>query len=481
MELAAELKDVVARRRDEVALALGRRRRTYGELWDSSSALVDALRCAGVGDGHAVASLTPAGDDVLATLLAASRIGAAFVPLDPGMPEGERERTAALFGGRWHLVGPGEVLVGAASAVEFAGGQVMEASGLGAVGALSELVGMGAVVMTSGSSGDPKGILIDHQRLVLRSQIFADAVGMSEGDRTLCTLPLSHCHGLECLALPTLLRGGQVHLIPPHAAAPTTVLGTIERERITFFSSVPGFYDRAVRLPEGRSYDLGSLRHAFCGSAALAPSTAHKFEARFARPILQGYGLAEIGATHLNFDAPRTGKVQSVGRPYQGMRCRLTDEGEVVLGSQTLAQGYLGDEDAWEARVRGDEIWTGDLGELDEDGDLFLVGRRSRKINLDGMEVHPSEIETALVSVPWVEAAAVVGCETRSGRLELLAHLVLTAAAPEAFEEPLAGHLRSELSPHKIPRRFAVHEALPTSPLGKVLPAKLPADPEQLL
>ena len=122
---------------------------------------------------------------------------------------------------------------------------------------------------SSGSTAASKGILLSREAFFYRSYLLLQALGLGDDDRTICTLPLSHTHGSECLSLPTLLSCGTLFLKSPKFSFPLYIIEELEKNEITFFSSIPQFYDFAVKL-EGKQYDLSKLRHPFCGSAALA-------------------------------------------------------------------------------------------------------------------------------------------------------------------------------------------------------------------
>ncbi|MHC4263852.1 MAG: class I adenylate-forming enzyme family protein, partial [Planctomycetota bacterium] len=177
-------------------------------------------------------------------------------------------------------------------------------------------------------------------------------------------------------------------------------------------------------------------------SAALAPATAERFLDAFGHAIRQGYGLAEIGALMVDVDAGENRTFGSVGRPLPGVRCRLTEEGEIVASSPALANGYLGRPDLWAEVVRDGELHTSDLARVDEDGRYFLTGRRSRLMNLDGRQVHPSEVEEVLLEVDAVREVIVVAEESPA---RVVAH-VATAGEVDAVEELLREHCRTRLS-----------------------------------
>lgn len=448
---------------------------TYARCSRAADRLVESFADRGVRAGHAVVVRIGNRWTHLATLLACWRTGATPVPLDPRSTEREVRAVREVLGGRVHEVlgEPPEAEADAPRGHRWLwNGEALELVAGESVSAPIR-PGLGMIQFTSGSSGQPKGILVSREALLVRARTVIDSLGLNADDRTLCCLPLSHSHGIDCLGLPSWLSGGTLHLLPPQAAAPTTVLGLLERERITFFSTVPGFYDLAVRATGSRTYDLGALRHPMCGSAALSGATARAFLERFGCAIVQGYGLAEIGPVTLNMDAAESGRFDSIGKPVQAVRCRLTETGELAVAGAALADGYLGRGEEWLERVRGGELFTGDLAEEDAEGRYRLVGRFSRALNVDGQQVHPSEIEQLLMELPMVEAVAVVDGSEPGERTQIAAHVVLAAAGEELGEDEararLEAHVQAHLSRHKWPARWNFPEALPTSSVGKVL------------
>jgi malonyl-CoA/methylmalonyl-CoA synthetase len=469
----------VARGAERTAVVEPRRRVAYAECDAWAERLAADLRARQVGPGQAIVLLLGNRWQHVATLLACWRVGATPVPLDPRSTEREVAAVCAALGGRAHQIAEaatdsppaplrGHRWVWATDDFEVSSGAVLEPA---------VRPGLGMVQFTSGSSGRPKGILVGRDALLARARTVIASLELGPDDRTLCSLPLSHSHGIDCLGLPSWIAGGELHLLPPQAAAPTTVLSWLERERISFFSTVPGFYDLAVRLGGARNVDLGALRHAMCGSAALSAATARGFAERFGRAIVQGYGLAEIGPVTLNFDAREGGDFDAIGRPLAGIGCRMAEDGELVVSGAALAEGYLGQADEWAARVRDGELFTGDLAEVDVHGRYRLKGRRSRAINVDGQQVHPAEIEQLLMELPWVQAVAVVNAAAGGDRAQLAAHVVLggsaDAPAEDAARAQLEGRVQAHLSRHKWPVHWHFPAELPRSSVGKVLTERL--------
>lgn len=475
MTLYDELAATADARASEPAVVTATESVSYAELFERADRLGWHLERAHAGPGRAVVARLGDTPTFLVALLACARAGAVFTPLDQAATASEIEQTLAGFRGNYHFLTEADRALAAPrdarSVLLFEGGVPADDRLSPSVEPEEELARASMIQFTSGSTGEPKGILVSDDAMLARVRHLSAALELGPDDRTLCTLPLSHSHGVDCLALPSLLTGGTLFLHPPAAAAPNTVLSLLERHRISFFSSVPSLYGLAVKLLARREYDLSRLRLAFCGSVALTEEVARGFLDAFGVAILQGYGLAEVGPVTLNLDAVRTGRFDSIGRPMPGVDCRVTDQGELVVSSASLAHGYFRKPAAWREQVVGPELFTRDLVEVDESGLYHLVGRMSRLINVDGWKVNPREVEATLLEVDGVREAFVNGEGDALTGQRVVAHL---AADLERFDsedrlrELLRAHLRARLSAPKCPTRYVFHDELPKSALGKV-------------
>lgn len=474
---------------ERVAVATDEARVTYAELLGRAGALAARLRDEGIGPGHVVLAYLGNVPAFLVTLLAAARCGAAFVPLDVGMTDAELAGILTLVRSdlvvcetadapRCEPFSKNLVCVGVAGAVEEVRISRLPAASLDP--------GIGCMQLSSGTTSASKGVLLGHQAFLERSRVLVRALGLGQDDRTMCVLPLSHTHGAECLALPTLLAGGTLHLRSPKLAFPLYVLEEIERLGITFFSSIPQFYDLAVKLGAGRSPDLRRLRMPFCGSAALARSTAEAFFARYGVHIKQGYGLAELSVICINMhDGPRV-VCDSVGRPIHGIQWRLVGgerpwEGELVVRSKGMFAGYVNGEQATRERLRDGWLYTGDLVAVDEEGLFRIVGRKEDFIKVNGFKVYAAEVEAAIIALDWIEECAVVAEKDDLGGERIVAHVVPRdpTRSAQAVEKALLDHLRGVVSEHKLPRRCVAARELPKNALGKVLKSKLRTSPHR--
>lgn len=342
-----------------------------------------------------------------------------------------------------------------------------------------ELQGISMIQFTSGSTGLPKGILLSDEALYFRSISMKNTLGLGNRDKTLCAVSLSHSHGIESLALPTLVSGAELFILPPWEAEAGHVLSLIEKHGITFFSNIPAFYKQALEYVERDQYDLRSLKLPFCGSAPLAPKLADDFLEKFKIAIRQGYGLTEIGVISLNMHAEAQSKSDSVGSMIEGIKYRVEKDGELIVTSEALFLGYFNDIELTAQTLVHGELRTGDLVRIDDCGYMYIIGRKSTFINVAGLKVYPSEIEKKILELDFIKETAVTSEPCDFAGEQIVAHIVVFPEHAQAnldqrkIEMTIRRHLMKTVSLSKIPSKFFRHKNLPTSPLGKVLKTKL--------
>lgn len=456
---------------------------SYEELLARAGELADALRAAGIGPGNVVLAYFENVPAFLVGLLASVRLGCAFAPLDVGLTDAEGAALLALAQSDVILCEPSAVARcerWSHNLVSLTAAGALVACRISAPPAPSVPAQIGCMEFSSGTTAASKGILISHEAFFHRANDLKRTLGLGAEDRTLCALPLSHTHGAECLALPTLLAGGTLYLKSPKFAFPLYVLEELERLRITFFSSIPQFYDFAVKLGAGRTPDLSALRLPFCGSAALSRATAEAFFARYGVHIRQGYGLAELSVICANMHVDDALIYDSVGTPIQGISWRLDGdgtEGELLVRSKAMFSGYINGEEATRERLRDGWLHTGDVVSVDEHGRFRIVGRKEDFIKVNAFKVYAAEVEAAIIAIDWIAECAVLGEKDATGSESIVAHVVPRDAgrASDTVEADLVRALRGVISDHKIPKRCVVWRELPKNPLGKILKAKIRA------
>lgn len=450
---------------------------TYGQLLASADVLAQVLKEIGVGPGHVVLIHLDNDPAFLVAVLASARLGAAFAPIDIGATDAEVEGIVALTGSNLAVTGGDRKPVRAScfeNVVEVDATGSVRAVTTGGLARRSVDEAIGCLQFSSGTTGQPKGILMGHDALLSRTRCYVRLLGLTAADRTLCVMPLSHPHGSETLALPTLLAGGTLFLKSPRYAFPLYILEEIAQQRISFFSSIPAFYDSAVKLSHPQPPDLSSLRLAACGSAALARSTAQRFHARFGVRLQQIYGLAELHAICMNRHNGESVTDDSIGRPVEGVEWRISAEGELVVRSTAMFSGYLDNEEATRAKLKDGWLHTGDIVTVDRDGLFHIVGRKEDFIKVNGLKVYAAEVEKAIISLAWVKECAVLAEKDARGTERVVAHIVADGSAgPVELQSLLVRELRGVVSEHKLPKRCVVWPALPKSPMGKILKSRI--------
>lgn len=334
-----------------------------------------------------------------------------------------------------------------------------------------------AIVFTSGTTGRPKGVRHTHASLATCVGDTVRAFDFQTGAVMLSVLPLFHLHGLlMTTVLPAYFGGCAV--VAEHFGPFTAVRfwDLVRVHGVNHFSAVPGILDLLAkfhaRLPEPR---FPSLRFAFCASAPLSAQLRRAWHERIGCPIANNYGLVEAASwvTHgsLDPDAPLT----SVGKPgvctieildEQGHVVAAGEVGEVTIRGPQLMQGYLREPERTADVLRDGRLFTGDLGRFDDQGRLYLEGRKVEVINIGGLKASPTEIEGALLGMPGVRDVAAFGWpDAHLGEVPAVA-LVADGAAPTLADVRL--HVAEVLSPYKAPRKIFVVDALPRNALGKL-------------
>jgi 2-furoate---CoA ligase len=322
------------------------------------------------------------------------------------------------------------------------------------------------MLYTSGTTGRPKGVPRSH-----RSDRAAGAMQALQhtyrfGDRTLGVMPLYHTMGIHSLITMHLLGGCFVSQPRWDAEG---ALRLIQEQRVTSLFLAPTLFYDLVHHPRLGDYDLSSVELlGYAGAAMTSALVERCVEVFRPRLFFNHYGTTEIYA--FTYQRDQAAKPGCAGRPAVGVRLRLTEDGEIVchMSSPEAFTGYWQRPDADEKAIRDGWYHTGDVGRLDEDGDLWLLGRVDDMIISGGENVHPLEVEDVLAGHPKVAEVAVVGAP--DDRLGHRVVAVVVAEGEVTAEELDAFCLESEaLARFKRPREYRFVESLPKSPSGKIL------------
>jgi len=340
---------------------------------------------------------------------------------------------------------------------------------------------LAVVLYTAGTTGQPKGVALSHANLASNARAAASLYELDREAWALGVLPLSHSYGL------TLMNAG--HLLGTRAVLlrwfnPELVLQAIEQYRVQSMSGVPTMYVYLLNLPDAERFDTSSMRLWGSGAAPLPPEIVEPFEKRFGGRILEGYGLTEASPVVSAHRYSGVRKLGSVGQPLPGVEVRILDDddrevpvgepGEVCVRGPNVMLGYYRMPEETARAIRQGWLYTGDVGRLDEDGFLSIVERKKDLIIRGGLNIYPREVEDVLYAHPKIAEAAVVGVRDPVMGEEVLAFAVLKTGERATADEVVA-FCQDRLARFKCPKQVRFVEALPKSPIGKVLRKELRA------
>lgn len=331
---------------------------------------------------------------------------------------------------------------------------------------------------TSGTTGSPKGVLLDHRAVVNVARLTMEAAGVGHAARFLNPLPMFHTAGCVVGTLGPLWSAGTVVLAEKFRAA--EVLDTMIRERIEVLFYVPAILSALVTAQWAGGKPAPALRLSLGGASHVPPGLIEDAESTFGGTVLILFGQTELAPvlTLTRPDDLRMDRVTTVGRPLPQVDCKVVDDagrivptgvvGEICARGYQRFQEYLHDPAATAAALDADGfVRTGDLGWIDERGYLTVTGRLKELIIRGGENISPVEIEGLLADDERVEQVAVVGLpDARFG--EIVAAVVCGPHANQALCVELTDQLRERVAPHKVPVRWFHAEELPCTATGKL-------------
>jgi acyl-CoA synthetase (AMP-forming)/AMP-acid ligase II len=341
------------------------------------------------------------------------------------------------------------------------------------------------VVFTSGTTGSPKGVVMTHAQTLRAYLDWCDWADLRPGDRYLIANPFFHIFGYKAGCLACLMRGATI--VPLAVFDAGVALELVERERISVLPGPPTLYSSLLEHPDRTRRDISSLRVGVTGAADIPVELVRRVreELPFER-VLTGYGLTEAGTvTGCRPDDDFEHIATTVGVPWPGFEVQVVTEsggaaatgepGEVVVRGETVTRGYLDDPGATAAAIDADGwLHTGDLGTLDGDGYLRIVGRIKDMFIVGGFNAYPAEIESLLLRHPRVAQVAVIGVpDERLG--EVAQAFVVPSPGPPVDPSEIVEWARGEMANFKVPRTVELLDALPLNATGKVVKDELRA------
>jgi acyl-CoA synthetase (AMP-forming)/AMP-acid ligase II len=336
---------------------------------------------------------------------------------------------------------------------------------------------LAVLLYTSGTTGRPKGVQLTYGNLWWNDRNFDAATATHPDDVGLIVAPLYHVGGLNGFALRILTRGGTV--IVRRGFDPERVADDIERYRVSGMFAVPVMYAALLRTPRFVHCDRSSLRAVMVAGAPVPPGLIADY-AKHGMTLQQAWGLTETAPMATYLPTGRTAaKLGSAGIPAAYTEIRLVRpgtaeeiteprvRGEICVRGPNVTPGYWNNPTATAEALRDGWFHSGDIGELDEDGYLYIVDRLKDMIITGGENVYPAEVERVLVDYPGVLDIAVVGAPHEKWGETVVAVLTCEPGT-EPTAEQLAGFAAGRLARYKLPTRVLVTDSVPRSPSGKL-------------
>jgi o-succinylbenzoate---CoA ligase len=426
-----------------MALVAGDESISFAEL--DRRAAEAAARLAGLGvkrDDRVVLAFEPSAEYVV-LLHALVKLGAVAAPLDPHLTDGELDGLVSAIDPRLVLRAPGEAFEAAPAKVDLTESIETEE--------------IHCVIHTSGSGGKPKPVELTYGNQLWNAVGSGVRIGVAPTDRWLCCLPLHHIGGLAIVMRSALYRTG----IVLERFEPQAVASRLASQPVSIISLVPTMLARLLDA----GADLGALRCLLLGGAP-APQALVDRALEAGAPVTPTYGLTEAAsqvATMSPGEARR--KPGSVGPPILTTEIRIADDGVICVGGPSMAPAAV-DEDGW--------LRTSDIGRLDDEGYLYVLGRADDVIVTGGENVSPEEVEQVLLEHPAVADVGVAAADDPEWQQAVVASVVLSDGQ-QVDEAELREFCRERLAGFKVPKAIRFVEELPRNAQGKLLRRELGA------
>lgn len=479
---------------DRIAVTAGSRRISYGELHGRAAKLSERLVASGLVPGERALVLLENSPEYVVSFFAVMQAGGIVVPIS-------HQATPRALGKVLADCSP-SIVIGRGERMRLQAGSVQDSSSVrtvvnadsmnfeelkqgapegrfqgrpGRAGGKESDVAL--ILYTSGTSGQPKGVMLTHRNLAANAASIVEYLKLTHQDRGMVILPFHYSYGNSLLTTHVMAGAGLV--LENSIAFPNIVLDRINEEGVTGFAGVPSTFATLLNRSNLRKRAFPSLRYVTQAGGAMSAKLACDLrEALPGTDVYIMYGQTEATARLTYLEPPELlRKAGSIGRAIPGVRISLRKEdgtptgpgevGEIVAEGDNVMAGYWNSPGETAAVLKGGGLHTGDLARTDEEGFLYIVGRRSEMIKTAGHRVSPKEIEEVISGMPGVHEVAVVGVQD-----EMLGQAIRAFVVPDPevmmVARDVLKHCSESLEPFLVPREVVVLDELPKSPNGKV-------------
>lgn len=497
MSLKSMLEEAVGRYGGKTAIVLGDRRLSYADLDEASNKVANALINLGVNKGDRVAMLLSNSPEFAIIYFGIIKTGALAALLDT---QYKVDELASLFDDCLP-----KVLVTESPALELLtpvlssfksikhvidvsaeyGGQflsyreIMAAGSAQRIEAEPEAEDIALIAYTSGPSFNPRGVMLPHRCLVTEAAMIREIFQQTDKDIVLLfALPMHHMFGLVGILLASVYAGSTVVIVPGTGLSIVSVIATIEREKATIFMAVPFIYALTIDMAEkeGIKNDLSSLRVCISAGAPLPLDTIRQFKRYYGVDIVDCWGLTEATCVVTYPLLNSAGKIGSVGKAVSGWELKIVDEknresplnqaGEIIVRGPIMKE-YYNNPQATAEVIKNGWLYTGDIGKVDEEGNLFLTGRKKETIIVKGQNIYPSDVESVLRTHPKVTEAAVLGIPDKL-RGEVVGAVISLKEGEVTTEQEIRQFCLEHIANYKVPKQVIFLDSLPKTATGKI-------------
>ncbi len=497
MTLEDMLEAAAQRYGDKAAIICGERRLSFAEFDRAANKMASALEKLGVSRGQRVAMLLSSSPEFAVVYFGIVKIGAIAVPLDTKYKTGELSclfddcRPSVLVSESPYLdtVAPlldkCSYIKNVIDVTPGGGGRFLSYERIMAAESGQAVAGGAApddvahIAYTSGPTFRPHGVMLLHGNLAKAAAISAAGFKQTDEDIvTLFALPMHHAVGLVVIMLTSLYAGSTVIMLP--GLSIHGLLETIEREKATIFMGVP--FVHALLLREvaagGIRHDIGSLRLCASAGAPLPLEIIERYRELMGRELIQFYGLTEATCHVTSQPVDGGGKDGYVGRALPGFQIKIVDDagselgpnqpGEIIV-SGPIMSGYYNNPQATGEAIKDGWLYTGDIGSMDEDGDIVILGLKKPMLIVKGQNIYHSDVEDVITTYPKVAEVAVVGIADPDGmRGEVVRAVIQLKLGQVAKEAEIKRYCLARLANYKVPKQVIFVASLPRVAGGQV-------------
>jgi long-chain acyl-CoA synthetase len=490
MNLKLILERAAERFAARTAIVMGERRVAYAELEEASNKVANALTKMGVRKGDRVATIQSSNPEFASVFFGIIKAGGIAVPLDARYIIDE---LANIFNDCQPkvLVAESPALESLVPALPRFGSiknvvsfnseydeqfisyrQIMSDSTAARVDVDLAPDDIAIISYTGGPTSNPLGVVLSHQSVSTEAITSGDVFEQSDKDVLMqFALPMYHMFGLTAVLMASIAKGSTVVVVPGTGRSIDSFMEAIERERGTMYLGVPYIYALAINVArrEGIKHDLSSLRLCISGGAPLPVEIIKLFKQYYGFNLLDIWGQTESVSQITASPIDGTGKIGSSGKPMPCWEIKIVDDhdnelppnqpGEIVARGPIMT-GFYNNPQATAETIKNGWLHTGDIGKIDEDGYLFITGRKRKMLILKGQNIFPGDIEEVLIAHPKIAEARVIGVPDMI-RGETVKVLIRLKAGETATEQEIRQFCQNRMADYKLPREIAFTENIP--------------------